>query len=257
MFLHIPSTQVIDVRFNVILLQFRSYEAATPFDLYEHLQSSMNTSSQLRTNISIKTMMETWTNQPSFPIVTVTRDYEQQTASVSQKRFCENLDLCDRETDEWWVPLNFASKSSLADFSRTSARGWLKPEDRSFTVGPFASEDWVVFNVQQTGYYRVNYDERNWQMLIDDLNSKDFRRIHKVNRASLVDDAFNLAKGGYIDYSIAFHLSNYLAQEVDYEPWLAAVNNFKFLNRMLSNAPDVQRAFQVSEFRLHSCAFEE
>ncbi|XP_076226398.1 aminopeptidase N-like isoform X1 [Nomia melanderi] len=221
-----------------------SYEAATPFDLYEHLQSSMNISSQLQTNISIKTMMETWTNQPAFPLVTVTRDYKRQTISVSQKRFCENLDQCDRETDKWWVPLNFASRSSLADFSHTTAKSWLKPEDKSLTIGPFASEDWVIFNVQQTGYYRVNYDEKNWQLLIDYLNSKDFRGIHKVNRASLVDDVFNLAKGGYIDYSIAFDLSNYLVQEFDYEPWLAAVNNFKFLNKMLSNVPDAQRAFQ-------------
>lgn len=36
-----------------------------------------------------------------------------------------------------------------------------------------SSNDWVLFNINETGYYRVNYDSKNWNMLIDYLNDKD------------------------------------------------------------------------------------
>lgn len=32
-----------------------------------------------------------------------------------------------------------------------------------------ANDDWVLANVQQFGYYRVNYQESNWKALIKQL----------------------------------------------------------------------------------------
>lgn len=31
--------------------------------------------------------------------------------------------------------------------------------------------DWVLANVRHKGFYRVNYDEANWNVLIDQLNT--------------------------------------------------------------------------------------
>lgn len=151
----------------------RSYMAASPFDLYRFLQISSEKSGQLQSDILIKDMMESWTTQPGFPLVTVTRNYKTRTLTVTQERFYQNSDESSikQNSSKWCIPLNFATKSSLADFSRTSARYWLNPEDQSLTIGSFLSEDWVVFNVQQVGYYRVNYDENNWRMLINYLRS--------------------------------------------------------------------------------------
>ncbi|XP_054003457.1 aminopeptidase N-like [Hylaeus anthracinus] len=234
-------------------LRNMSYQAASPLDLYEYLQRSSDKLGQLRNDIVIKDIMESWTDQPGFPLVTVTRNYKQQILNVSQERFFQNRSECikDHKTPRWWIPLNFVTKSSLADFSHTAAKEWLRPEDKMLVINiSLSSEDWVIFNVQQIGYYRVNYDERNWRMLIDYLRSGDFIKIHKGNRAALLDDAFNLARAGYVDYSIPFNLSSYLVQEFDYEPWVSAVNNFKFLNKMLSSVPDVQRDFQKYVRRL-------
>ncbi|KAF7238055.1 Thyrotropin-releasing hormone-degrading ectoenzyme, partial [Varanus komodoensis] len=59
-------------------------------------------------------------------------------------------------------------------------------------IASFSEGNWLLGNINQTGYFRVNYDIRNWRLLIDQL-----MRNHKVisvsNRASLIDDAFNLA----------------------------------------------------------------
>lgn len=45
------------------------------------------------------------------------------------------------------------------------------------------------------GYYRVNYDRPNWIALARVL-SESTNTIHLLNRAQLVDDAFNLARNG-------------------------------------------------------------
>ena len=55
----------------------------------------------------------------------------------------------------------------------------------------------VIFNVQETGYYRVNYDKQNWELIIKQLN-EDHTKIHVINRAQIIDDAINLARSGII-----------------------------------------------------------
>lgn len=40
-----------------------------------------------------------------------------------------------------------------------------------------------------------------------------------MNRVQLIDDAFALAQGGYIDYSIPYDIVKYLDREDDFFPW--------------------------------------
>jgi len=84
-----------------------------------------------------------------------------------------------------------------------------------------------------TGYYRVNYDRANWQMIIKQLNKENFKDISTINRAQLIDDALNLARAGKLDYTIAFDVTSYLAHEIEYLPWKAAFNAMDYLNDML------------------------
>lgn len=52
---------------------------------------------------------------------------------------------------------------------------------------------WIKVNVNQSGFYRVMYEEQMWSKLIAEL-----RRNHTVfnpaDRASLIDDAFTLSR---------------------------------------------------------------
>jgi len=36
-----------------------------------------------------------------------------------------------------------------------------------------SSNDWVLFNINETGFYRVNYDSKNWNMLIEYLTDPE------------------------------------------------------------------------------------
>ena len=88
----------------------------------------------------------------------------------------------------------------------------------------------------KTGYYRVNYDEANWRMLIKALN-EDHTQIHVINRAQLIDDALNLAKAGLLSYEIALGVTSYLEKETEYIPWKAALNGMGYLKNMLKRSP--------------------
>jgi len=69
-----------------------------------------------------------------------------------------------------------------------------------------------------TGYYRVNYDERNWQKLVHYLNT-DYTRIHVLNRAQIINDLFVFVRDGQINGIIFDNLMNFLLRDTDYVAW--------------------------------------
>lgn len=99
---------------------------------------------------------------------------------------------------------------------------------------------------QFIGYFRVNYDKHNWKLLTTYLqNPKTFSKIAPANRAQLVDDALNLARGGSLDYGIAMNITKYLAHENDYVPWKAAIYSLNFIDSMMIKGGEYYK-FKVS-----------
>nr|WAK99419.1 aminopeptidase N 9 [Spodoptera frugiperda] len=95
-------------------------------------------------------------------------------------------------------------------------------------------EDWILFNIQGQGYYRVTYDTVLWERIIEALEDPDRREeIHPLNRATLVDDALNLARAGQLGYDIAFSVVLSMEHETEYAVWKAFVRNMNFLKKRL------------------------
>lgn len=92
---------------------------------------------------------------------------------------------------------------------------------------------------QNIGYYRVNYDITNWQLLTDYLKDPEtYSKIVSMNRAQIIDDALSLARAGKLDYRVALNLTQYLINERDYVPWRSALIAMSFIDSMLSSGPD-------------------
>lgn len=53
-------------------------------DLWESLTQEAHNNRVLPKNLTVKTIMDTWTIQTGYPVVTVTRNYELKTAALSQ-----------------------------------------------------------------------------------------------------------------------------------------------------------------------------
>jgi aminopeptidase N len=104
----------------------------------------------------------------------------------------------------------------------------------------------LTFRFAFVGYYRVNYDQHNWALLISYLKSDNFEKIPPVNRAQLLDDSLNLARAGVLTYDTALELAEYLVKEEDYIPWYSALTAFTFLNLRLTDT-EVYPLFKVKQ----------
>lgn len=72
--------------------------------------------------------------------------------------------------------------------------------EEQLTISSLPTKDkWVIFNVQETGYYRVNYDAENWNLIIQQLK-ENHESIQVINRAQIIDDVLNLARAGKTDW---------------------------------------------------------
>lgn len=199
----------------------RQFNFSTPDHLYEGLQVAVD--EDFSTDLpNVATVMKSWEEQSGFPLVTVSRIGDQLSFTQNCFSYAEGT-----SASLWWIPINYVVGLS-PDFSDTKATMWL-PGTASTTVQsginapkPFTVDDWIIVNPQQTGYYRVNYDESIWSQIIAQLEY-DSETIHVLNRAQLIDDSFHLARADLLNFETHFKLLNYLEDEIDYVPW-AAVN---------------------------------
>ncbi|MPC09521.1 Aminopeptidase N [Portunus trituberculatus] len=185
--------------------------------------------------VTVKTIMDTWTLQMGYPVITVIRSADGASATVTQERFLLRKDSNSTDTHvyRWWVPLSYTTQAT-ANFNNTAPSMWLSKTDTNITIRSLPdSKQWVIFNVQETGYYRVNYDDKNWKLLIEQLKV-DHTKIHVNNRAQLIDDALNLARAGQLSYSLPMDLIAYLKNETSYTPWATALNNLAYIDKLFS-----------------------
>lgn len=96
---------------------------------------------------------------------------------------------------------------------------------------------WMVGNVQQHGFYRVNYDLQNWRALLQQM-ADDHTMIHLKNRAQIIDDLFNLARAGTtpVDIKLAMDATLYLEKETEHIPWEAVSRNMNYIQNMLKKS---------------------
>lgn len=204
-------------------LETNEYKSASSDELYAGLQQAVN-EDVLINPPSVSTIMSTWENQAGYPVITVSRTGNQ--LKLTQDRFFYTEET---SSNLWWVPINYVVGSNPV-FTDTKPDLWLAGEkevtiESDTAPKPWTTNDWIVVNIQETSYYRVNYDDNLWNLLIQQLNGNNFDQIHVLNRAQLVDDSLNLARAGKISYDVPFGILEYLIKESDYIPW-ASVSHF-------------------------------
>ena len=110
---------------------------------------------------------------------------------------------------------------------------------------------WILANVKHAGFYRVNYDLNNWNLLIEQLN-EDHTLIDSTSRAQLIDDSFNLGRAEKLDQLLYLILLNYLKKETDPLPFAAAFNGLDYIADMLSFDFESFEMFKVMKVNLFS-----
>ncbi|XP_045446717.1 aminopeptidase N [Melitaea cinxia] len=215
-------------------LNAKKYGDAEQRDLWSALTNAARERNAFDADVAV--VMDSWTLQTGFPVLTITRNYEKGSITFRQERFVLiNDTLQEHNSSVWWIPVSYTTASEK-DFKSTRPKLWLRGE-RSIVVNDISigENDWFIANIQQTGFYRINYDQRNWQLLIKVLrHPSHFEQIHPINRAQIIDDAMNLALSGRLDYKTALDISSYLYHERSYVPWKAGLVALGYIDTMLS-----------------------
>ncbi|KAI5263389.1 Aminopeptidase Q [Manis pentadactyla] len=200
-------------------LETFSYSNAEQDDLWRHFQMAIDDQSKILLPASVKSIMDSWTHQSGFPVITL----NVSTGIIKQEPFylgkVKNQTLLTHN-DTWIVPILWIKNGIMQPLV------WL---DKSSKVFPEmqvsdSDHDWVILNLNMTGYYRVNYDKLGWKKLNQQLE-KNSKAIPVIHRLQLIYDAFSLSKNNYIEIETALDLTKYLAEEDEIIVWHAVLVN--------------------------------
>ncbi|XP_010839339.1 PREDICTED: aminopeptidase N [Bison bison bison] len=207
-------------------LQTFAYQNTTYLNLWEHLQMAVNNQSSITLPDTVSAIMDRWTLQMGFPVITV----DTNTGTISQKHFLLDPNSTVTRPSQfnylWIVPI-----SSIRN-GQPQEHYWLRGEERNQS-GLFkaAADDWVLLNINVTGYYQVNYDENNWKKIQNQLMLRP-ENIPVINRAQVIYDSFNLASAHMVPVTLALNNTLFLKNEMEYMPWQAAVSSLNYFKLM-------------------------
>ncbi|KAM3926247.1 aminopeptidase N-like [Leptodactylus fuscus] len=207
-----------------------AYENTVYTNLWDSLQEVYdNETNAVTLPAKIEEIMNTWVLQMGFPVVTInTAD-----GSITQKHFL--LDPNSTVTAEspynytWYVPISYITKTS--DLTNV----WLTKERDTNNEFRITGDNWLLANIDVTGYYRVNYDDGNWNRLFNQLET-NLTVIPVINRAQIIDDAFNLARAQIVSTTRALETTKFLANDVEYMPWQAALSGLSYFTQMFDRS---------------------
>lgn len=190
----------------------------------------------LPTDVDIKTIMDTWTLQPGYPVVTVIRNNSDVT--ITQQRYqLPETDYSDNS--RWYVPITFETTAKRHQEGVPSY--WLNLLDNITITDVADPADWLYVNIERKGFYRVNYDYESWLIL-----SRFFDDLPAVAQAQLIDDSLQLARAELLSYDVTLTFLMRLVGKYDSTlPWAAAGQGITYLRNML-NREAAYEHFRVS-----------
>ncbi|XP_061710739.1 membrane alanyl aminopeptidase-like [Cydia pomonella] len=212
----------------------RQFNTAVPMDLFTALEEAARTAGALAEygpDFSLVEYYRSFTYQAGHPILYVQVDHQTGDMTIHQRRFDLNSGYLDINT-QWIIPISFSSASN-PDFNNTKPTHILRKAVTVINRGSVGDE-WVLFNRQQTGFYRVNYDDYTWNLITIALRGEARTQIHQYNKAQIVNDVFQYARSGIMSYTKALNILSFLEFETDYAPWVAAMTGFTWLRNRLT-----------------------
>lgn len=179
------------------------FSSATPQDLHRNLQRAYDEDFP-RNGVDLDRFMSTWEEQAGFPVIRVQK--MEGTFFLTQQRFNGGGEL-------YSIPLSFTLKTE-ANYENSTPRLWFT----SPSLALVSSDDWIILNIRNTGYYKVSYDEAIWSAISSDLlgNHEIISVYHRVQlfkdmRTSLIDETFEAFNG--------LEHMNYLIEENVFSVW--------------------------------------
>lgn len=205
-------------------LEANKYQNADSYDFVKHLEGKIAE--------DVVEVINTWIRQKGLPVVTVERDGNN--FRLTQKRFLTDPESFEKETVaseynyKWSIPITYVTSDDPINVKRT----WFRHNMEEVIIQTSGDIDWIKFNKDQIGYYRVKYEQDMWQSLNNALEN-DVDSMTALDRAHLLNDAFSLAEALQVSYDTALTMTKYLKNETHFVPWDVASSKLKNIRSLL------------------------
>jgi glutamyl aminopeptidase len=205
-------------------LEANKFMNADSNDLVMHLEGKIEE--------DVTAILNTWIRQKGLPVVTVER--VGNSFRLTQKRFLTDPDAEVNETltseynYRWSIPITYVTSTNPTVVQRQ----WFHHTMNEISIPIEDNIEWVKFNKDQVGYYRVKYDLDMWQSLNKALE-QNIESMSVLDRAHLLNDVFSLAEGLQVPYDTALTMTKYLKAEKSFVPWDVASSKLKGIRNLL------------------------
>ncbi|NWX47009.1 ERAP1 aminopeptidase, partial [Steatornis caripensis] len=188
--------------------------------------------------LDVRAMMDTWTVQEGFPLVTVT--VRGKNVHLQQERYLRAVDSPSSTGYLWHIPLTYITSKSdtVQRFLMTTKADVIILQEEV---------EWVKFNVDMSGYYIVHYEDDGWDRLIN-LLKENHTVIGSNDRASLINNVFQLVRIKKLSISKAFDLTLYLKHERQIMPVLQGMNELIPMYRLVERRGMDSTEKQLKEY---------
>jgi aminopeptidase N len=186
-------------------------------------------------NKSVAEIAAGWTEQPGFPLVTVKREAGSK-VRLTQERFTVNFK--NAQPLLWQIPLTYSVVGLPAEASAEAGEtpATLLMTDKTTVLENIPADRALKLNINGAGNYRVEYDDRSWELLVKALPALDVE-----DRVNIMSDALALVQAGRAPVSRYFGLVEKLPASTDLAEREQIINVVSFVNSLLVGSPERER----------------
>ncbi|XP_067204160.1 glutamyl aminopeptidase-like isoform X2 [Linepithema humile] len=179
-----------------------------------------------------KGVITNWKTKKYYFVLYVTQQRSLNTVGWEIK-YIRSPYLSVNDKTKIWIHVTYMLQRDIS-FDKNKHSFWLTLDVPSMTFldGGSNITNWIIVNIQLTGYYRVNYDVGNWQQLMRYLNSEDYNKIHILNRAQIIDDAFYFFVQKQLRYNLFWNLTNFVIRDTNFVTWYPMIKVFESFTYM-------------------------
>ena len=196
----------------------------------EDLWSSLENASQL----PVTAIMNTWTGQMGYPVLSVeTRDAgDDLELALSQERFVYDNLLGESEPEDlvWQVPVGVSQSGSGNNTSVVMDA----PQASVQISRPTGDDAWFKVNPSQTGFFRVNYSEEDWERLVPAISALT---LPATDRLGIQNDAYALSKAGLLPITQFLSIAGAYGNETDASVWSDLASNLRDIELLVVDEP--------------------
>lgn len=221
-----------------------------PYNLFYHLFEHWPKNQ----DVDLVDFLTDYTEQVGYPMIIVKALQGNKVVTVEQSRFLLNKDDGSNATLKYTVPITFTTNLER-DFYNLTPYKYLHKTVNVLWLDFNSPIDWILFNLRQSNYQRVFYDDTLREGLLLALSATNHSGIPVENRAQIIDDLFNFAQAQYVDYADVFRFLEYLAKEVEYVPWYAVYENLNTVAKRLT--PEQLPDFRIYLSSITTAVFEK